>query len=80
MPRPRGTKLRTFTVSGIEPETLARYLLERHRILVFAFGKDEYDGPPGIRVAPQVYTSAPEIDRFSEVVESVLRTGLPSPP
>jgi len=69
-----------FAIEGIEPETLARYLLERHRILVFAFGKDEYDGPPGIRVAPQVYTSAPEIDRFSEVVESVLRTGLPSPP
>ncbi|MGH7427677.1 MAG: aminotransferase class V-fold PLP-dependent enzyme, partial [Candidatus Methylomirabilaceae bacterium] len=73
----RSCGIGALAVEGIDHQRLARHLLERYRILVLAFGKDEYDGPPGIRVAPNVYTSVREIDRFTEAMEAVLQTGLP---
>lgn len=73
----RSCGLGSFSVDGIDPAVLAKYLLQRHRILVFAFGRNQYEGPPGIRVAPNVFTSVREIDRFADVVETVLLNGLP---
>src|SRR6266581_2930525 len=73
----RSCGLGSFAIDGIDPAVLANYLLQRHRILVFAFGRNQYEGPPGIRVAPNVFTSVQEIDRFADVVETVLRNGLP---
>jgi isopenicillin-N epimerase len=73
--RARSCGLGSFTIDGIDAATLANYLLQNHRIMVFAFGRDQYDGPPGIRVAPNVFTSAREIDQFVDVLESVLRKG-----
>jgi len=32
----------------------------------------------GIRVSPSVYTTLEELDRFSEAVEPVIRSGLPA--
>jgi selenocysteine lyase/cysteine desulfurase len=72
----RSCGLCSFAIDGIDSAALAEYLLQKHRILVFAFGKNQYEGIPGIRVAPNVFTSAGEIDRFSDAVETVLREGL----
>ena len=49
--------------------------LKRHRVSVAAFGKDVYEGPPGIRVLPNVFTSSKEVDLFAGAVEAALRTG-----
>lgn len=72
----RSCGLGSFSVDGIDHATLARHLVQRHQIFVFAFGREEYEGPPGIRVAPNVFTSAREIDLFADAVETILRAGL----
>lgn len=73
----RSCGLGSFSVDGIDHAALARHLVQRHRILVFAFDADDYEGPPGIRVAPNVFTSAREVDLFADAVETILHTGLP---
>ncbi|MGI9076018.1 MAG: aminotransferase class V-fold PLP-dependent enzyme [Gemmatimonadaceae bacterium] len=67
-----------FAVDGIEPVVLVRHLRERHRVLVRPFGATDYDGPPGVRVAPNVFNAAAEVDQFAQAVEEVLRSGLRS--
>jgi len=64
----------TMQVDGIDSRALARHLFEAHRILV---QRIEHDEVSGIRVSPSVYTTPAEIDRFVEVMQGVLRDGLP---
>ena len=52
---------------------MAERLLKKHRILVKAMSEDGYSGPPVVRVTPNVFTSADEIDLFVEAVEEVLK-------
>ncbi|HEY5922965.1 MAG TPA: aminotransferase class V-fold PLP-dependent enzyme [Kofleriaceae bacterium] len=61
-------------VDGIEPMKLWAYLWDQHRIQTGAVVRDEFRG---LRVAPSVYTTLPELDRFCTVMESVIRNGLP---
>ena len=62
-------------IEGLDSGQLADYLWGKHRIIVAAIKHDEFEG---IRVAPSVYTTPDEIDRFCEVVEGVLEKGLPT--
>jgi len=64
----------TVHVEGLAPSALAKHLLDAHRIIVTPLVHPEFDG---IRVTPSVYTTAAEVDRFSEVMEGVLARGLP---
>ena len=68
----RSFGIASFHVEGVETASLAERLLKKHRILV-AVPEDGYSGPPVIRVAPNVFTSADEIDLFTEAVEEVLK-------
>ncbi len=65
----------TVQIDGIDSHDLAEHLWDRHRILVVGIKHPEFEG---IRVSPSVYTTVEEIDRFSDAVEEVARSGLPS--
>jgi selenocysteine lyase/cysteine desulfurase len=69
--------LATLEIDGIDPQQLSDYLWERHRILTTAIMHDEFRG---VRITPSVYTTLPELDRFCEVMETVIRSGLPAAP
>jgi selenocysteine lyase/cysteine desulfurase len=62
-------------VVGIDTLKLADWLWDKHRILVVAIKHDEFEG---LRVTPSVYSTLEEVDRFCEVMEGVIRGGLPA--
>jgi len=65
-------------LEGVDSGALRNHLWSKHKILT------TYIGPPlpaethGLRVTPNVYTTLEELDRFSEILERVLRDGLPT--
>ena len=61
-------------IVGVDPGALGTYLMDKHKILTTAIIHDEFKG---IRITPSVYTTLKELDRFSEVMESVAKKGLP---
>ncbi len=61
-------------IEGVSTAGLARYLWQEHRIIVVAIQHDEFEG---LRVSPSVYSTLEEVDRFSDVMEEVIRNDLP---
>jgi selenocysteine lyase/cysteine desulfurase len=61
-------------VEGTEPYALCAYLMSRHKIFATPIVHDEFKG---VRVTPSVYTTIKELDRFSEVMTTIARKGLP---
>ena len=53
----------------------ARYLWDKHRIIVVAIKHKDFEG---LRVTPNVYTTLEELDRFVDVMEHVVKHGLPA--
>ena len=66
--------LTTIEVEGIDSRALRDYLWERHRIIVRPIN---HPAVAGIRVSPSLYTTLEELDRFVEVMEDVVKDGLP---
>jgi selenocysteine lyase/cysteine desulfurase len=66
--------LATVQIEGIDSVELTDYLWKKHRIIVTAIKHDEFEG---IRVTPNVYSTLEEIDRFCDVMETVIKKGLP---
>lgn len=64
----------TVQIDGIDSADLNRFLWRRHRILTVAINHPEVQG---LRVSPSVYNTPEEIDRFVNVMEGVVRHGLP---
>src|SRR5207249_10633503 len=54
---------------------LATFMFVKHRIIVTPIAHPEFNC---LRITPNVYTTLAEIDRFCEVMEDVLRKGLPA--
>lgn len=65
----------TFQLDGVDSEKLSAFLYDKHKVLTTNIRHDEFEG---IRVTPSVYTTLPELDRFCEIVERVIREGLPA--
>jgi selenocysteine lyase/cysteine desulfurase len=63
----------TVQIKDIDSADLAKYLWEKHRIIVTPIKHPEFEG---IRVTPSVYTTLEEIDLFAEVMESVIKNGI----
>jgi selenocysteine lyase/cysteine desulfurase len=57
-------------VEGIEPGAMYNELWTRHRIIT---SPTSWGGVKGIRVTPNVYTTLDEIDRFTEVMDAMVR-------
>ncbi len=66
--------LANVQVLGLDPNDLTNYLWQQHRIIVTPIKHDEFEG---LRITPSVYTTVEEIDRFAEVIEHVIKNGLP---
>ena len=60
----------TVHIEGTDPEKLANWLFDHHRIFTTPIIHDEYKG---IRITPNVYTRISEIDFFTEVLEKVAK-------
>lgn len=67
--------LATVEVEGVDTGALGSYLWAEHRILATPIRHAEFEG---LRVTPSVYTTTEELERFSEVLERVIRRGLPA--
>ena len=63
-----------YQLAGLTVEELNNWLWNEHRILTTAIKHAEFEG---LRVSPSVYTTRPELDRFCDVMEHVIRQGLP---
>lgn len=66
--------LANVQVKGVDSGELATHLWNKHRIIVVPIKHAEFQG---LRVTPNVYTTVQEIDRFAEVIEEVVKNGLP---
>ena len=66
--------LATIEVDGIDSRALRDYLWAHHRIIVRPIN---HPAVTGIRVSPSLYTTLEELDRFVEVMEGVVKNGLP---
>src|SRR5438094_7194745 len=67
--------LASVAIDGMDPNKLAAHLWDTHRIIVTPIVHKEFSC---MRVTPNVYTTLAEIDRFGDVMEEVLRKGLPT--
>jgi isopenicillin-N epimerase len=61
-------------VEGMDPVEIGNYLMSRHHILTTPIVHEEFSG---IRITPNIYTATWELDRFCEVMEHVIKNGLP---
>jgi len=61
-----------FSIEGIAPAVIERYLWEKHRIVVVAIIHEEFQG---IRVTPNIYTTIREIETFTDAIEKLVREG-----
>jgi len=62
-------------IVGVDSGKLADHLWNRYRIIVAPIKHPEFEG---IRVAPSVYTTLEDIDRFCEAMEIAAAKGLPT--
>lgn len=69
--------LTTVEIKGIEPDKLATWLHDKRGIFVTSISHEDFKG---IRVTPNVYTLASEVDRFAEAMLEVAREGIPATP
>jgi len=67
--------LASFSVEGVDVNKLVTYLWDKHRIIVTPITHKEFNC---VRVTPNVYTTMAEVDRFGDVIEDVVRKGLPA--
>ncbi len=63
----------TVGIEGIKASDLSKYLFDKQRIVVTPI---EHEHINGIRVTPNTYTTATEVDRFSAVMERIAEKGL----
>ncbi len=66
--------LASFTPGTLDVGKLTGFLWDKHRIIVTPIAHPEFNC---IRVTPNVYTLASEVDRFAEVVEDTMKKGIP---
>jgi len=62
-------------IDGTDPKAVTKYLFDKQRIFTVPIVHEEFQG---IRITPNLYTTLQELDRFSEVMTTVARKGLPS--
>jgi isopenicillin-N epimerase len=65
----------TVAIEGLNPAAIGNYLFDKHRIFTTPIIHEEFQG---VRITPNLYTTLAELDRFSNVMESIARKGLPA--
>jgi len=67
--------LASVAIAAMDPNKLVTHLWDKHRIIVTPIVHQEFQC---LRVTPNVYTTVGEIDRFGDVMEDLVRKGLPA--
>lgn len=67
--------LANISIEGMKHVALGEYLMNNYRIITTPIVHAEFEG---LRVTPNIYTTASEIDTFAEVMERVIQKGLPA--
>ena len=67
--------LANLSIEGMNPARVAAHLWERYRMIVTPIVHAEFQG---LRITPNVYTTLAEIDTFCELIERLLKSGLPA--
>ncbi len=67
--------LANVSIAGMDHGKLGAYLMNEYRIITTPIKHDEFEG---IRITPNIYTTAQEVDTFAEVMERVIQKGLPT--
>jgi selenocysteine lyase/cysteine desulfurase len=62
-------------IQGIDPQRMVAHLWDRHRIIINAIRRQDYQG---LRVTPNVYTTLEEVDTFAAALEDIAKNGVPS--
>jgi selenocysteine lyase/cysteine desulfurase len=62
--------LRLVHVVDTDPGKVSNYLLEKHRIFTVSIAHDDFKG---LRVAPSVYTTVAEMERFAKAMMMIAR-------
>jgi isopenicillin-N epimerase len=62
-------------IEGVNPSAIGTYLFDKHRIFTTPIIHEEFQG---LRITPNIYTTLGELDRFTKVMESIARKGLPA--
>lgn len=57
-----------LSIEGVKPSDLSAWLLDKHRIFTVAI---EIANASGLRVAPNVYTSTAEMERFGSIIADI---------
>lgn len=72
--------LAALAIEGVDVNRLARFLLERHHVVVAALVSQGRPGPvldfQALRVTPNVYTTPAEMDAFVAAVDDALKNGV----
>ena len=63
----------TVGLAGINSPDLAAHLFAKHRIITVAITHPQFEG---LRIAPNVYTTLDEVDRFCDAMDAVIANGL----
>lgn len=63
--------LRLVHIEGTDPGKLSSWLLDKHRIFTVSIGHEDFKG---LRVAPSVYTTPSEIERFAQAIKIAAST------
>ena len=71
----------TVNIDGIQARDLARFLMDKYRIIVVpivggAYPNQMFDYQT-MRVSPNIYTTLEEIDSFVMAMEDALKNGVP---
>lgn len=67
--------LRLVHIDGTDPNKVSQWLLDKHRIFTVAIVHDEFKG---LRVAPNVYTTKDEMERFSDAMKFIADGHVPN--
>lgn len=59
-----------FSIRGADPTRVAADLLAKHKIIVTPVMHEEFSG---IRITPNIFTKLSELDRFCDVIETVVK-------
>ena len=62
-------------IEGLDQGKIGSYLFSKHHIFTTPIVHEEFTG---LRITPNLYTTLPELDRFCEVMTSIVRNGLPA--
>lgn len=64
-----------LSIDGADSTKVTKYLFAKHKIIATPIVHDEFSG---IRITPNIFTTLGDLDRFCDVIESMVKNDLPA--